>query len=142
MALITNDHIHIDTANPPIVTYGMEHGTFDHSQQVAVAYERGITGKLHVHRLESSTGVPVKFDADKGTLFCTLVEMNTIRGLAGQQVYYVEPYHDDDDMGTWPTSAYIVRGILMVNPGAVTNLDPMCSLWSVQVEIADTDKVV
>lgn len=147
MALQVTSHIHLDTANPPVAEYYVLQGTLDHSQEVPVALERGITGLLHIHRLEDgvTAGVPIQFDADKETIILrgttAITNLATLKALSGRTVYMVPNYHDDAAMGTWPTSDYIIRCVFTIQPGGVTNLDPVMSFWTIQVEFTDHDKV-
>lgn len=147
MAVQVHDHLHLDTANPPVTEYYVLQGTLDHSQEVSVAYERGITGLLHIHRLEDgvTAGKPIQFDADKETIVLrgtdAIADLATLKSLAGRTVYMVPNYHDDADLGTWPTSSYIVRCVLNIQPGGVTNVDPMMTMFTIQVGFTDHDKV-
>lgn len=140
MTLQINDHCHLGTANPPVTEYDVQMGTLDFTANTAVTFERGITGQLHTHRLLTGSD-PVQFDEDKEVLICTLAEMLVVKALAGQRVYYVPNYHDDDAIGTWSTSSYIIRGLLIIAQGAITNLDPCGVYWTVQLQIVDDDKV-
>jgi len=144
MAVQVHDHIHLSTANPPVTEYRVVQGTLDHSQEVPVIHERGVTGLLHVHKLEDAAGI-VRFDADKETIILrganAITDLDTLKALAGETVYMVPNYHDDAAMGTWPTSAYIIRCVLTIPRGGITNVDPMMSFWTVQIELADHDKV-
>lgn len=152
MALLVADHIHIGLNNPPTTTYFAVQGGLDHSQEVPITYERGITGLLHIHRLEDgiTAGKPIQFDADKLTIVLrgtnVMTDLTTLKGLSGQLLYYVPNYHDDDEDGggsllAWPNSDYVKRCVLVIQPGSVTNTDPMMTMWSVQIELVDHDKV-
>ena len=145
MAVQVHDHIHISADNnPPTAneTYHVLQGTLDHAQEVSVTYERGITGLLHVHRLEDgvTAGVPIQFDADKETIIIrgtdAITKLDTLRALSGRRIYYVPSYHDDADL-----PSYTSRSVLVIQPGGVTNLDPMMSFWTVQVQIVDDSEV-
>lgn len=140
MAVGIQSHIHLDTANPPVVEYSAQMGSLDFTANTAVTFERGITGQLHTHRLLTGSN-PVQFDEDRETLICTLAEMLVVKALAGKRVYYVPNYHDDAAMGTWSTSSYIIRGLLVIAQGAITNFDPSGEWWSIAIQIIDDDKV-
>ena len=144
MAIQVHDHIHLGTNNPPTTEYRVVQGTLDHSQEVPVMTERGVTGLLHIHTLEDGGGI-VRFDADRETVILrgtdAITDLDTLKALAGETVYYVPNYHDDAAMGTWSTSAYIIRCVLIIPRGGITNVDPMMSFWTVQIELADHDKV-
>jgi len=138
MAASIKDHIHLGVANPPVTEYDVRHGTLDYTPNTAATYERGITGVLHIHRLLTGSD-PVQFEEDRETLICTLAQMLVVRALAGKRVYYVPSYHDDAALGTWSTSAYIVRGLLVVSQGSITNMDPSGTYWTVQIQIIADD---
>lgn len=140
MALEIQDHIHLDVSNPPTAEYDAQQGTLDHTYETAVTFERSVLGKLHVHRIIDGID-PVQFEADSMTLICTLAQMNTLRALAGKRVYYVPNYHDDAALGTYPTSSYIIRGLLIINRGGITNLDPPGTYWTVQISVVDDTQV-
>ena len=145
MAVGIQDHVHLGTDNPPTTTYRVVHGTLDLTPGVQVAFDRGLTGVLHTHRLVDDSGDPVQFCTDKMRLRLSLSEMLTVKGLIGKTVYYVPNYHDDDEdsgsLDVWPDSSYVVRGVLMVQPGSLTNINAMCTDWLLAIEIVDDSAV-
>lgn len=144
MAVQVHDHIHLGTNNPPTTEYRVVQGTLDHSQEASVMTERGVTGLLHVHALENGSGI-IRFDADRETVILrganAITDLDTLKALSGEIVYYVPNYHDDAAMGTWPTSNYIIRHVLTLTRGGLANIDPMMSFWTIQIELTDHDKV-
>jgi len=141
MAVSIQDHIHLGADNPPTATFKAEHGTLDVTPSVAVVTERGLTGKLHTHRLLDGAD-PVQFRADRLMIRATLAEMLVLRALAGKTIYYAPHYHDDDEDGAgslkaWPNSDYVLRIVLMLRPGAITNRNPAADLWFVNIEMVD-----
>ncbi|NIV37478.1 MAG: hypothetical protein GWN58_51090, partial [Anaerolineae bacterium] len=68
MAAEIKDHCHLDTANPPVAEYDVQHGTWDHTPHVGVVVERGVTGVAHVHRLVDGSGDPVQFQNERFTI--------------------------------------------------------------------------
>jgi len=145
MAVAIQDHIHLGTNNPPTTTYPALHKSLDWTPQVAVAFDRALTGKLHTHRLVSGAD-PIQFRSDRVRTKLTLAEMLVVKALAGKTLYYVFNYHDDNEDGagslkTWPTSDYVVRGVLMLRRGSVTNLYPKAAYWLMNIEIVDDDAV-
>ena len=146
MAPSIRSHINLDTNDPPTATYAAAQDTWDSAPAVAVVSERGLTGKLHTHRLLSGVN-PVVFCADKMMLTLTLAEMLVVRALGGKTVYFASNYHDDDEDGAgslkaWSAgSVYVKQGVLMLGPGSIMNLDPMGSWWSLRLELADSGTV-
>jgi len=142
MAASIQNHIHLDTDDPPTATYKAEHGTLDVTPAAAVVTERAVLGKLHVHRLLDA-GEPVQFRSDQLQIRATLAEMLTLRALAGKRVYYAPHYHDDDEDGggslkAWAASSvYVNRIVLMYRPGSLTNRNPAADLWFVTIEMVD-----
>ncbi len=150
MTIAVHNHIHLNgtSTDPPTTTYNVQHGTLDHTEEVAVAVERSITGLLHTHRIESASGVPLQFDADKYTIILrgssAVTDLVTLKALAGQRVYVTTHYHDDDENGgdslnPWATSAYVKRAILQLQ--GITNVSPDYLFWTVQVSFIDDDVV-
>ncbi|HID61360.1 MAG TPA: hypothetical protein EYP49_01235 [Anaerolineae bacterium] len=114
----------------------MAHESWDSTPLVAVTTERSLTGKLHIHRLVDASGNPIQFCADRMTLLCTLAEMQTVKALAGKTIYYVSNYHDDANL-----ASYTITGVLVIQPGGITNIDPAGDWWRVNIEIVDDDAV-
>jgi hypothetical protein len=136
MALGIQSTCYIDTVNPPVVTYNVLADSWDHTPNVMMANERSVTGKLHVHRIVDGSGDPYQFEEDKVTIMATLAEMAVLRALIGKTVYYVCPYHDPDNLAN-----YVVTTVLVINPGGVANVDPMCTYWRVTCEFLDDSTV-
>lgn len=67
---------------------------------VAVASERGITGKLHIHRTLDAGNV-IQFKDYPYTLICTHAEYRALRLLLGKVVYFMPIYRDDADVATY-----------------------------------------
>ena len=131
MAASIQNHCHLDTVNPPVATYSVISGSWDVTLDVPLVMERGLTGLLHYHRILDEGGDVVQFEGERFTIRrATLAQMLTLRGLAGKVVYYVSPYHDE-------ASLTVVSAILVVPRGGIVNLDPMGTLWNVQVELTD-----
>jgi len=152
MTVSVKDHIHLDTDDPPTTMYYVQQGSLDQSQEVAVAYERSITGLLHIHRIEDgvTSGKPIQFDSDDETVILrgtdVMTQLATLQALAGQVVYWTRNYHDDDEDGAgslepWVDSIYVKRGVLNIQQGAVANIDPIQTFWTVKISFTDHDKV-
>ena len=136
MAASIQDHIHLDTSTPPTTEYYVKWPEgWDYTPQLEVIYERGLTGKLLVHRLVDDSGDPIQFDEDILTLTITLAEMITLRALAGKAMYYVPNLHDDASL-----SSYIETCYFDIRPGMAL-IDPMGSYWSIQIQIHDNEAV-
>jgi hypothetical protein len=135
MAAAMQDHIHLDTDNPPTATYPALHETLDGTPMVAMVTERSLTGKLQVHRLLDGAD-PVQFVNDRMRLRLSLAEMLVVKGLAGKDVYYIPHYHDEA-----APAAYVVQAVLVLRPGAITNLDPSAAHWFATVEILDNEAI-
>lgn len=144
MSVSIHDHIHLDTADPPVASYKAEHGSLDITPVVAVVSERALTGKLHVHRLLDGAE-PVQFRSDTLQIRATLAEMLILRALAGKRVYYAPHYHDDNEDGAgslkaWAASSvYVNRIVMMYRPGSFTNRNPAADLWFVNLEMISDD---
>lgn len=136
MTLAIQDHIYLDTSNPPTDTYPVAAEGLDWTPMVAVTTERSLTGKLHIHRLVDGGGDPVSFRSDRLRLITTLAQMLTLRGASGKTVYYVPNYHDPDNL-----AAYTHESILVIPEGAITNIDPMCTYWFVSVRLVDDEAI-
>jgi hypothetical protein len=94
-----------------------------------------------VHRLVDSGGDVVQFKTERGTIRTGLTGMLALKALHGAQIYYVPHYHDPDVIGTYPTSDYVIRGILLVQQGGMSNVDPPGTYWNVQFEVVDNGTV-
>jgi len=146
MAAQMHDHIHLDTADPPVATYAAEFGSLDATPGVAMITERALTGKLHIHRLLTGGGDVVQFVADTMRLRATNAERITLQGLAGKTVYYTAHYHDDDEDGAgslkaWAASVHVKRMLVVFRPGSITNRDPKADYWFITIELVDDHQV-
>lgn len=135
MAVEMHDHIHLGTANPPVTTYKVVHGSLDTTPLVFATPRRALNGKLHMHRL-TSAGDPVQFRGDSFRIRATLAEMLVLRGLVGKPVEYVPNYHDDDAIAGYQHTVY-----LMATAGSFQNLDPASDYWYVNLQIVDDEAV-
>lgn len=136
MAVGIQDICYIDTVTPPVATYAVAHGSWDHTPQVMVATERSVTGKLHIHRVVDGGGDPYLLEEDKFTLIATLAQMVTLRALVGQTVYYVPNYHDPLAL-----AGYITTAVFMIPAGGMTNIDPHSSYWRIKCQFMDESTV-
>ena len=130
------DICYLDTVNPPVATYNVLHGSWDHTPEVPIVFERSVTGKLHTHRVVDGVGDPYQFEQDKCTIRVSLTEMLTLRGLIGRQVYFIPNYHNDGDI-----TDNMVTGYLSINSGGIVNIDPIGIYWNVTFQIMDDSTV-
>ena len=136
MAYGIQDTCYLDTVDPPVATYNVLHGSWDHTPVVPVVSERSVTGKLHIHRVVDGGGDPYLFEQDTCTIRVSLTEMLTLRALSGNAVYYIPNYHDPDDL---PSS--VITGYLIIKDGGIVNIDPCGTYWNVSFEILDDSTV-
>ena len=137
MTLAIQDHIYLDTTNPPTATYPVvAEGGLDWTPLVSVVTERSLTGKLHIHRLVDGSDNPVSFRSDRLRLIATLAQMLTLRGMSGKTVRYVPNYHDPDDLAT-----YTHECVLVIPEGSISNIDPMCTYWFINVQLVDDEAI-
>jgi len=147
MTVAVHDHIHLSTSDPPTdvgAEYPAAHGTLDWTPNVSVTTERSLTGKLHTHRLLDGAD-PKQFRSDRMTLTLTLAQMLVVRGLSGKRVYFAFNYHDDEEdpgpppsLKSWAAgSIYVVRCVLVLETGSISNLDPKSSYWQVNIRLTD-----
>ena len=137
MAASIQDHIHLDTDNPPTTEYDVMQGSWDHTPDVGLVVERGVTGYAHVHRLVDGGGDPIQFQNERFTLLgLTLAQMLTIRALIGKTVYFNSNYHDPA-----AHAATVVTGVLIIEPGGIQNIDPSATVWNIQCKVEDTGAV-
>ena len=124
MAARAQNHIHLQpTADGPwgspeyvpTNTYSVLAEGYAREPSVFVSVERGLTGKLHVHRLADT-----QIEDIGHVLVVTHAELTTILGDLGETVDFVDNYHDDDGENS---SSYVqqkvfteVRGIKLVDP--------------------------
>lgn len=103
MAATVHDDILMDTALAgqlpatgwAVVLEGHRERTY-----AAVQSERGITGKLHVHRV-LETGIVKQWRDYPYTLLCTHAEYRALRLLIGKVVYFMPHYRDDGDVANY-----------------------------------------
>jgi len=136
MALEIQDHIYLDTSNPPTATYPVAAEGLDWTPLVSVVTERSLTGKLHIHRLVDGSDDPVSFRSDRLRLIATLAQMLVLRGMSGKTVYYVPNYHDPDNLAN-----YTHESVLIIPEGSIANIDPMCTYWFMNVRLVDDEAI-
>lgn len=98
----------------------------------AVQSERGITGKLHVHRV-LETGVVKQFRDYPYTLICTHAEYRALRLLLGKVVYFMPHYRDDADVATY---RFVVLFQSMIED---TPFDANLDYWKVAIHLVDAE---
>lgn len=95
VSLYTNIRLDVDlTGNLPTNTYKV---LFEGAEDVfgpAVAVERGVTGKLHVHRLMSGSD-PVVFEDHHFMLKLSRAELLLLTADVGRTVYFMPHYRDE-----------------------------------------------
>ena len=136
MAYGIQDTCYLDTVDPPVATYHVLHGSWDHTPVVPLVSERSVTGMLHVHRVVDGSGDPYQFEEDKCTVRVSLTEMLTLRGLIGHRVYFIPNYHDDVNI-----TDNMVTGYLSIDSGGIVNIDPSGVYWNVTFRILDDSTV-
>jgi hypothetical protein len=132
MTLQLNDHCHLDTNSPPTATYHVMHQGYDPHEQVPMAVERTLTGKLKAHLLLDSSGDPVQLTSHAMTLMVSQAEKTTLESLIGKPVYYIPNWHDDSDQ-----ASYVISCKFNVQRGGMIPVDPKGTYWYVQLEILD-----
>jgi len=103
MAASVHDDILLDvdlTGIIPTNAYDVAADGLEDVYAPAVVTERGITGKLHVHRLMDGVS-PEKFQDYNYGLILTRAQLATLVGDVGKTVYFMPHYRDDADVATY-----------------------------------------
>jgi len=134
----TQNHIHITPysqgASDEGYQYRVRQGSLDQTPFIPVVMERSITAKLHVHRLLDGDGDPVQFVGDAMLLMVTNDELNALLSVLATDVWYVPIIHPDDGEDH---TTYAKQCVFTAKPGSVSNVDPMCTWWTIAVEFTD-----
>ncbi len=131
MTLKMQDHIHLDTVNPPVDEYKALFESYEPNEMPMVEIERSITGRLHPHRLIDSGGDVVQLNAHKLDIITAgTTTKNTLVRMCGEIAYYVSNWHDDDVI-----SDYVVPCVVQLN--GIATLNPIGEYWTVSIEILD-----
>lgn len=98
----------------------------------AVQSERGITGKLHVHRTKSAGSV-VQFRDYPYTLILTHAEYRALRLLVGKVVYFMPHYRDEGDVASY------LYTVLFERMGEEVPLPANLAYWRVGIHLVDAE---
>ena len=102
-----------------------------------VKFDRTLTGRLRVHALVDDTGDPIVFNSFQLQLLVSDTELETLRELIGETVYFVDNVHPDD--GEDHTN--YVRRVLLAQMGDIENYDPMLQHYRISIYLEDADTV-
>ena len=94
MALQMHSHFHLDTVTPPVVEYTASLAGYKPQLPVVTVVEEALNGARHMHVLKDA-GTPVEREDYVLRLRVSRAELETIKGLRGSVLYYVDNYHDD-----------------------------------------------
>lgn len=135
MAAIVHDDILMDTALAgvlPASSWYVIHEAHREYNYAAVQSERGITGKLHIHRVLELGSVKQWRDYPY-TLICTHEEYRNLRTLLGKVVYFMPHYRDEGDVATY---RHVVLFQSMVEEAPY---NPVLEYWRVGIRLIDAE---
>lgn len=98
---------------------------------------RGLTGRLFIHRLVDVGGDPIVFTDFEYMLKVTPTELTALEAELGRSVYFCD--HDHPDDGEDHTS--VVRTMLFSELQHVKDYDPKLTYFDVMVKLIDGDTV-
>ncbi len=116
----------------PATSWSVVHESHREYNYAAVTSERGITGKLHVHRV-LETGVVKQWRDYPYTLMCTHSEYRALRLLLGKVLYFMPHYRDDADVATY---RFVVLFQSMIEEAPY---DPHLDYWRVGIRLIDAE---
>lgn len=117
MAESVQDHLHLDTDDPPTATYAALRRTPQPS--VFLTLERGLDGTLHRHVL-STGGAPKVYNNWVYQLKVSRAELSIVFGLLGKSVYLIDHVHDPDNHAAY-SKEVVVREISSVSQDPVSS---------------------
>lgn len=131
MAVKMFDTIRLDndlTSNLPTNEYNVLFEGYEDVYAAAVITERGLTGRLLVHR-QMEGGVPVKWEDHQYRILLTRAQKDTLIAHLGMIMYFMALYRDEDPAGC---AAYRDVVLLKAMVG-VTHIDPNQQWWTATV---------
>lgn len=133
MAEQVYDTIRLDnnlTGDLPTAEYHVQLTGKEDRNAAAAAYERGLTGTLHVHRTMSA-GSPVAWRDYLYRLTLTNSEYETLRGMAGKIVYFMPHRRDESNYASY-RKVVLIAGLQQERP-----MEPMEAWWTAIVMLID-----
>ena len=133
MAEQVYDTIRLDnnlTGDLPTAEYHVQLSGMEDRNAAAAAWERGLTGTLHVHRTMSG-GSPVTWRDHVYRLTLTNAEYETLRDMIGKIVYFMPHRRDESDYASY-REVVLIAGYQKESP-----LDPMETWWTLTVMLVD-----
>jgi hypothetical protein len=134
MALEVKDNILLDTDldidDLPVNTYDVMAEGLEDVYAGAVVSERGITGKLHVHRLMDGAS-PEVFKDYNYVLIMTRAQLATLVGDVGKTVYFMPNYRDDGDVATYRFKVFFESAT------GIKNIDPFLQYYQSTIYLRD-----
>lgn len=134
MAASMHEDIRLDIdliGNLPLNTYGVMAEGLEDVCAPAVATDRGITGKLHVHRLMDGAD-PEVFRDYHYVLILTRAELAQLVGDVGRTVYFM-PHYRDEGVGFAP---YRFK-VLFEQLTNIRNIDPQLTWYMGTIYLRD-----
>ena len=133
MAVSVHDNILLDTDLTGIIptnAYDVSAEGLEDVYAPAVVTERGVTGKLHVHRLMDGVD-PDVFRDYSYVLILTRAQLATLVGDVGRTLYFMPHYRDDADVATY---RFIVFFESMTG---IRNIDPFLQYYQATIYLRD-----
>lgn len=133
MAATVHDNILLDvdlTGIIPTNTYDVSAEGLEDIYAPAVVTERGLTGKLHVHRLMDGAD-PDVFKDYRYVLFLTRAQLAALVGDVGRTLYFMPHYRDDADVATY---RFIV---FFESVTSIRNIDPFLQYYQATIYLRD-----
>jgi hypothetical protein len=96
----------------------------------ACQHERGITGKLLVHR-QMTGATPDKFQHHRYRLVLSRAEADLLKADLGKKVYFMPHYRDDGDPATYREI------VLFAEMNEITHYDPQQDWWRGDIVLVD-----
>lgn len=105
---------------------------YDDRQLVAVVAERGLTGRLLIHRTVDGSGNPLRFKDFGLLLTATAAEKTRLEALSGQTCYFIP---NDHTVGTAHGMAGGWKVLMTIRSSQ--QITPDQSYWRIQIECKD-----
>jgi hypothetical protein len=122
----------LDGSNLPINEYKAIQGGMRHLPQAALAVERSLTGKLHVHRIRES-GDPMVIEGYRYELLLTSRdELSQLQADLGKDLYLMRHARDESVPASY-TEVVLFKGM-----PEVENIDPYLNWWRVVIELEES----
>jgi len=133
MALVMHDTIRLDTditLDVPDNEYEVALTPYQDPYEPLLQLERGITGKLMVHR-QMTGSTPDKLQHHRFRLILTRAELVLLKADLGKKVYFMPHYRDELDPLPYRET------VAFTEMNDITMYDPMQDWWRADITLVD-----